>query len=305
MLPFKLDLLNLHYQNRGKFFWHSEVVNFDQSNPLKNPVDPLWSYTQSGKNYQPSVDFWILKNYTRPHFFQLTQDNYGYASGLVRLKTSPLWAHPIFTNQWYWRQKKAVKMSKWLYALPGVKGVYLSGSAALEICKNSSDLDFAIQTQTHSFLIARFWCLVYFKFYNWKNQTSYRPDRKPKDIRADFGLIYSQEILVKEYFGQDERLWFVLGKMLVAKNSAQLQQLSKPIDCIYFLEDGWLVVWSQRILKFLLWAISLPLYPLLSLQLFWYKIRKGSQFPDEYLSRDFCCFYPRLARPPKKIDIPI
>ncbi len=331
---FDLKKLVINHQNRGKIFSWVELLTLTGKYPdeIKKEIDenqeiidPSYPYTQSGKNYNSQYDKDLIKNYNNPELFQINYDKFGVSTNLNLHKTNPTNFYWQDNLDWFWQQKKASKISSWLYCIPGVKKVYLLGSTGLEINKANSDLDIAFLCYPNCVLLSRFWAKIWFKILgidtfsfglnlkliffqriaNWSNikWIKNKIDQTSKQIykfktrtglKIDLGMCYENESQITEYYRSDERQLPILNKLLLIKSSFDESIFEDPnLGRIFVEEPSYGKKIIQLLVKITLWILSPIIYPIAILQILWNRI-KHNQNPNHRVSFRFCTFFPHL-----------
>lgn len=303
------------FENRSKVFFHSEIRAYCSSVLIKSPPDPLWPLTQLKKNYNQGKDGLIYQNYTDQSFFQTYLDEYGASNRLIDLFTFPRWAHLIKNDNWFWKQKRAYRLMYWIKALPGVKRVYVCGSSTLEIANSESDLDLAILTYPGQLFLARFWAKTTFKILGldnhtllnsfrqllsrWKildkdtvNRRIYEARQRNKSKNTDCGLFFLNDRQIVDYYGWREKQLSVLSKSLIIDDYKQVSLQKYDLNYLQYLPRNPARLFLRNCLRGVLYLLSMPLYPLTYLQLFWYKLKTTGE-EDHCLNSDFSSFYQR------------
>ncbi len=332
---FDLKNLVLNHQNRGKIFDWVELLTLTGKYPEEikreidemkiDQIDPLIPYTQSGKNYNPKIDKFIIDNYKNPDFFKIGYNEFGVSSVFNLKRTYPTNFHWQDNIEWFWQQKKAAKISSWLYCIPGVKKVYLLGSTGLEINKANSDLDIAFLCNQNCVLLSRFWAKIWFKILG-VDTFSFRSNLKlillsellcfvkapiikkqiqksKKEIwqfknrnglKIDLGMCYENEEQITNYYENEERQLPILNKLLLIKSSFDSSIFEDPnFGRIFVEEPNDLKKVFQFLVKITLWILTPLIYPMAILQIIWNKI-KHNQNPNHQVHFNFCTFYPRF-----------
>ena len=331
---FDLQKLVLNHQNRGKIFSWVELLTLTGKYPeqIKKEIDenqeiidPLYPYTQSGKNYNIEIDNLLLEYYSKPELFKIAYNQFGVSTVLNLKKTFPTNLHWQDNIEWFWQQKKAAKISSWLYCIPGVKKVYLLGSTGLEINKQNSDLDIAFVCHKNCVLLSRFWAKIWFKIlgidtfsfrlnlrliflselFNFSKNNMIKKQiettqrqiwefKNRKGLKLDLGMCYENEEQINNYYGSDERQLPIINKLLLVKSAFDSEIFDDVNFGRLFTEEP--LEWKkllQLISKMILWIWSPIVYPIAILQIIWNRI-KHNKNPNHKVQFDFCTFYPYL-----------
>lgn len=317
-LNLNLEILISNFQNRSKIFSHTEVLAYSHipTNRTKNVIDPLWSYTQSGKNYLPNKYQTILQHYLDPSFFEPKYDYCCWSNRMVDLTSTPRWAYFVKNNDWFWKQLRAYKIAVFLRCLPGIKNIYICGSTTMEISNSESDIDFAIQTYKYQLLLARFWTKLSFKLANLDNHTIknsikqllahwgfldsnivnqgiYKDRKKHAQRNTDCGLFFVNEEQIIEYFGLHEKQLSILSKSLILFEYNEENIDTPSLNSLsYYNNLSPIQVKICQFVRILLYLISIPLSPLIFFQLAWYKLKTTGK-EDHCLKPNFSSFYQR------------
>jgi hypothetical protein len=332
---FDLQKLVMNHQNRGKIFNWVELLTLTGKYPeeIKKEIDetrseitdPFLPYTQSGKNYNTLNDDFIINNYSNPELFKIGYNEYGVSSEFNLKKTFPTNYHWQDNIDWFWQQKTAAKVSKWLYCIPGIKKVYLLGSTSLEVSEKNSDLDIAFLCYPGCVLLSRFWAKIWFKILrvdtfsftlnlklillselfriNKSNWVENKIKITKADIwefknrlglKIDLGMCYEKEEQVTKYYGNDERQLPILHKLLLIESAFDPNIFEDSnLGRIFAAEPFAIVKVLQFIIKILLWIISPLIYPLAILQIQWNKLKHNKNL-NHIVKFNFCSFYPRF-----------
>lgn len=242
---------------------------------------------------------------------------------MIEVACAPYHVHYVSNSDWFWKQKRACQIASWLYCLPGIKRVFVCGSVILEIStpEPDSDIDFAIQTHRHQVLLARFWAKLTLKLlnldtHNLKNSFKQflarwgwldaktvdaailRDKKRHQNRNMDCGLFFVTEQQVLDYFGLQEKQLSILGKALVIDKytPATLLELTSELTSIntlgYYYQPNRAMLCLRLCTKIVLYILSLPLCPLIGLQIVWYKL-KTTGHEDHCLTWHFSSFFPR------------
>jgi hypothetical protein len=332
---FDLQKLVMNHQNRGKIFSWVELLTLTGKYPeeIKAEIDemqgqitdPFIPYTQSGKNYNTQNNDFIIQNYSNPELFKIGYNEYGVSTKFNLKKTFPTNYHWQDNIDWFWQQKKAAKISSWLYCIPGVNKVYLLGSTALEVSGKNSDLDITFLCYPGCVLLSRFWAKIWFKILGvdtfsfvlnlkllffgevFRITKGAWAEKQIKTIKAqiwefknrlglkiDLGMCYENEDQVANYFGNDERQLPILNKLLLIKSVFEPSIFDDPnLGRIFVEEPSDILKVFQWVTKIVLWIISPIIYPLAILQIQWNKLKHNKNL-NHTVQFNFCTFYPRL-----------
>ena len=293
-----IELLNLHYQSRNKIWHWSEVYSYCQLLPSQivqtQSFDPSIALLFSPKNRIDTEQ--ILKHYTKPKLFKLSQNSYGVGT---RLNLTPtIWAN---NEDWYFRQLLVGKYGCFLYSIPFAKKIWICGSTTLEIANSTSDIDLIIESdfpwicRIYFKIIFKllhldsypFFASIWWKF--WQNPNSkelvlnYKKTQKPK---FDLGLICKNISDIDKYYKEPERQFSIYNRFLVLKNNApsfenQIRHQEYPNYYLFLAE----------IFKLFLW-LFLPVVALIKI---FYKLTTifiNSKSKTLVVKDDFISFYP-------------
>jgi hypothetical protein len=332
---FDFRKLVINHQNRGKIFSWVELLTLTGKYPEEikakidemqgGIVDPFLSYTQSGKNYNDLNDDFIIHNYSNSDLFKIGYNEYGVSSEFNIKKTFPTNYHWQDNIEWFWQQKKAAKISSWLYCIPGVKKVYLLGSTAFEVSKKNSDLDIAFLCYPGCVLLSRFWAKIWFKILRvdtfsfvlnlkllffgevfrltkiiWVEKQINNTRKQIWEfknrigLKIDLGMCYENEEQIEEHYGNDERQLAILHKLLLIKSAFDPNIFDDSnLGRIFVEEHSDILKAFQWVVRIMLWIFSPIIYPLAILQIQWNKIKHNKNL-NHTVQFDFCTFYPRL-----------
>ncbi len=312
---FNLAILVALFQNRNKIFTPTEIKAYVKSNISTSTPDPLWPYTQLKKNYNQNKEDLIFSQYLNESFFTSKITTWGASNRFVDCYNLPYWAHFARNQDWFWKQKRTYKIASWLRVLPGVKQVFLCGSTVLEIAKPKSDIDLAVQAYSGQLLLARFWVKVVLKAFSLDNHTlansfrqvlvrwrvldqekvnsliyKSRVRRQPNNV--DCGLFFLQQNQVVKYYGFFEKQLSILSMSRVVNQEFIEDSEENFLNVLYYLPSGKLYFISLRLIRVLLYLTSLPIWPFMYWQLFWYQLKTTGN-EDQVLTPNFVSFYQR------------
>jgi predicted nucleotidyltransferase len=329
---FLRDLI-LSHQNRNKVFSWSELKNLTGLNPSQiiqllaeegvgSPVDPSWTFSQSGKNQNRQWIDKILQYYTNPEVFALQPNTYGLSTRLGQATNNPIWFNLIKQNDWFWKQKQALKLAAKLKCLPGIKAIYLVGSTSLHISGPNSDIDLAVVTRPQVVLPVRMLLKIWLKllgldvfpfhlglylqllklgrglgfgpnkFYETKIgqvEEQIWQFKQAKVLKLDLGIITDRPNLLAEKIGQEPRLLSLWG----AKRIDVMDNLTLFANEQYLLEyqkNDWIDRVGSGI-TILLTPLVYLLWPLSLWQLVWHKLVANPLNPYIF-TYHLVCFYP-------------
>lgn len=328
------------YQLRGKVFSYSQLYSLTglvpsqiqaeiqtkiqtedeklNQNPNQTPpADPSLALTQSTKNYSYTNQAYF-ESYSNPANFVLASNAYGASNQLSLQKNQPTWASYTINDHWYWKQKQAEVVARWLYCLPFVGKIYLCSSSALEIASPNSDLDLMVRCRPNTCLIVRLITktmlkIIGFDSYDWffsvrklwaKDKTALEQEifdyKNRVGTKVDVGMFFEnpQQILTK--FEWQAHYLFVHYRLYIAKsmNDGHIfdDQANSSFGAILCTNTHIATRIFQTFFQVFCWLI-LPVFILLSpLQSLWQKVKKDSN-PSFDLSPSFINFYPRFPEP--------
>ena len=312
------ELVSIH-QNRLKVFLWSEALALTGLLPSeiilenKKVADPLFPLTQSGKNYQ-NMDF-VIQNYSNSDLFEISKNDYGIASQFVLNTKAPQYFELSQSQGWYRVQHDIYQNSFWIRCVPMVRNVYLVGSGAMGISSGSSDTDLAFQCHPCTVLISRFWAKTLVKLMSkdsysvrfgvvetwlrlhiWASKDKWNDKlknlkiqekqyRQRKGIKYDLGLFFENEQQLVDYFGYDQRQYFIHSKKRIELHNDSCFELATNIS-----KSQEAISW---VIKLSLTILTIPLLPLILLQLVFSFFRFENN-PNHTLHLRFCSFFPRF-----------
>jgi predicted nucleotidyltransferase len=332
------------YYPRNMWLSHSQAFTYCSITPSQLEVslasvnkynkDPNIVYTISPKNYTVNSAQYTDR-YLDTKQFEIILDGYGTKVRCVDSKIEPIWVNYVTNNQWYLNQIRATKIAKSLKLLPGVKSVFLTGSSALELASNASDIDFIIQSNPGMVWVSRFWVKVYLKMirqdvhdivlentilfvrlcrylrlisvekYNIQITNIENKIWKKKTLGGlvDVGLFFENIEDVEKTFPKESRNFYIWASLQSDKMDAAEDRFDGGVFK-YWNNDNMLQNTLMATIRVGLAIVSWLAYPVLSLQYYYYKLR-GVDYIYFLNKKDIICYFPIIYKPKSVLEYQI
>lgn len=324
-------------QNRRKIWGWAEVLGLTGSTPTginfllhqtiaKQPIpDPFWYYTQSAKNYTHWSDNQVFSKYTQPDLWTSVSHPLGLHTGISALGTHPLWATYVTDSDWYWQQRALSRLCDYLYQIPGVREIYLSGSVQLEVSSSVSDMDIIIRcypgwvlpvrlftklllkisgSDVHLFTaeVGRFLTqILSFTGLSWVDfglsffQNKLWSYKSRPGIKVDAGIFFEEFQQLEKYYTSEPRQVGWLWQSLYVARPNFWSQPDSSLRRSLVLPPQVRRARSRLLLRCLLVFFLLPAIPLSLTQLFLYRIKNPENLNFQIGWR-FIGFVPRIYK---------
>lgn len=312
--PSKLLHIITYCGPRGLFISPAQFFNRTGGNlfKVKNfPIvrNPHELITSSPKHNNPDFNHYLFNHVDNLNKFQTSLSLYGISTPVIKSSESNYWLYTIRQDYSFAIELEAQKNIWWFKSIPGVKNLFLSGSASLGGATKNSDIDIIFEVYPMTAWLARFWIKAIFKmqgrdvfklsfqFYKLlhilKLINKDELDKKISDykqrkgVKMDAGLFTTNWLkFAKDNIPKEPFMIFLHGSRII--------ELTVPIP------------FHKKIvsifLKIVLTLTSIPSYPFVVVWALVY-IVSHKNVPHIHIGWNNVCFYPIRHAPFKKVHV--
>jgi predicted nucleotidyltransferase len=140
----------------------TQISNCLSRYTYSTPIDPLWTLTQSAKNYSRAyfntdLTERVIQSYSHKEQFRVDVSHYGLATRFVSGSIGSQWYVMSRYNDWFWKQLFSIHYFNSLARIQGVQEVRLISSSVMRCSAEMSDIDIMIKTNPRYIYSTRLW----------------------------------------------------------------------------------------------------------------------------------------------------